>query len=173
MKNTQEDALANLQEIHLPDAVSLWPSAPGWWVLLLSIVIAIYVLQKLLINLIRKNSYRRLAVKHLMLIEKNYQSHKKDQQLLTEINQLLKSVAIRHFPQWQCASFSEKKWQAFLTATLPAAKRQPSDLFVELSCIYQREVNLSEAQCLALIQSTQLWLKKHQTNVIPKESNFV
>ncbi|MEH6446132.1 MAG: DUF4381 domain-containing protein [Oceanospirillaceae bacterium] len=172
MKNAQ-DALANLQEIHLPEAISLWPSAPGWWVLLLSIVMAVYVLQKLLKNFIRSNRYRRLAVKHLLQIEKNYQSHKKDQQLLVEINQLLKSVAIRHFPQWQCASFSEKKWQAFLTATLPVAKRSQGEVFIELGRIYQREANLSETQRLALIQSTLLWLKKHQKKLMRKESDFV
>ena len=32
--SNQGDPLAELRDIHLPEAVSLWPLAPGWWLLL-------------------------------------------------------------------------------------------------------------------------------------------
>jgi hypothetical protein len=34
MNPNQPDPLAALRDIHLPEAVSFWPLAPGWWIAL-------------------------------------------------------------------------------------------------------------------------------------------
>ena len=33
----QADSLAQLRDIQLPEPISWWPLAPGWWVLIISV----------------------------------------------------------------------------------------------------------------------------------------
>ena len=49
------DPLAELRDIHLPEAVGYWPLAPGWWLLLVSAL----VLAGLIVWTVRR--YRRNA----------------------------------------------------------------------------------------------------------------
>jgi len=42
--NNSTDPLADLRDIHLPEAIGWWPLAPGWWLLLGFIIILIAAL---------------------------------------------------------------------------------------------------------------------------------
>jgi len=58
----QANPLDQLRDIHLPEAVSWWPLAPGWWLLM---VLTCLLLVGLLICLYRRhqsNRYRRQAI---------------------------------------------------------------------------------------------------------------
>ena len=63
------DPLANLQDIHLPENIHGWPIAPGWWLLLISLIaIAVFAYKK--ISAKRKQSLvKRQAIKQLTQVE--------------------------------------------------------------------------------------------------------
>jgi hypothetical protein len=45
-----EELLAQLADIHLPEAVSFWPPAPGWWILALILLgIALFLGRKVVL----------------------------------------------------------------------------------------------------------------------------
>ena len=63
MDSTQ-DPLAQLRDIHLPDAVSIWPPAIGWWLLMLLVLMLCAAAYWLYRYFIRPN-YRKAALAEL------------------------------------------------------------------------------------------------------------
>lgn len=55
--------LPELRDIHLPDGVSAWPPAYGWWVILLGIVAVVILVE--LVTVIRRKS-KKLYALHLL-----------------------------------------------------------------------------------------------------------
>ena len=56
------DPLSELRDLHLPAAVSPWPPAPGWWILLALIVLLIVVAGYILAHYSDSRKYRRKAL---------------------------------------------------------------------------------------------------------------
>jgi len=67
----------NLRDIHLPDPISWWPIAPGWWMIIASVilVIAVVFIAK---NIYLKKQLNRDIKAELESIKKQYQLAKKD-----------------------------------------------------------------------------------------------
>lgn len=100
--------LEQLRGIHIPDGVSAWPPAIGWWlVMIASLAMIIGV-----IWLIQQGRWKRKAIQTLKTIET-----RTDSGYYTQVNRLLKQVAIHRFGQ-QCASLSGAKWLNFLDSKL-------------------------------------------------------
>lgn len=110
----EQDPLAQLRDIHLPDAVSAWPPAPGWWLLtalLLALLIAgLYWLR----SIIRRNRYRRMALKQLNALATTSTGTAEQ---LQQINQLLKQTALAARPATDIAALNGEQWLAFLDKT--------------------------------------------------------
>lgn len=154
-------SLDQLQNLHLPEPVSSFPSAPGWLLALMVLLITALLVAKVTHLLIVKNAYRRLAVKQLHDIYQLYGTHQSDQKLLADINQLLKSVAILRYPQSFCAKLSGVNWQDFLSRSSCHIKNLKAEVFHEFANIYTPEFSLSDARRGLMYRSAELWLKKH------------
>jgi len=70
-----------LRDVHLPDAVSWWPLAWGWWVLLILLTLSVGAALFLIVQKYKKNRYRKLATTELSNAFKAWQ---KDQQTLND-----------------------------------------------------------------------------------------
>jgi hypothetical protein len=115
MNSNQTDPLAGLRDIHLPEPISFWPVAPGWWIALgLVIVLAIAVL---LYRSARRRSLKRAALAELTGIEESYQRSSDVSQLALEISALLRRVALRRFLRREVASLHGEDWAQFLLRT--------------------------------------------------------
>ena len=145
------DPLAQLSDIHLPANIHSYPIAPGWWVLLAFVLLAITILIKQII------AYRakRKIQKQLLVSLKNDMS--------TEaLSQLLKYALISYFPRQQTASLFGENLQLFLHQQLPEKKQ---NTFNELSSncfdnLYQRQNNSDTNNSTAQYkQAVEYWVR--------------
>lgn len=107
------DPLAQLRDIHLPEPVSWWPPAPGWWGLAL-VVLALFGLGAyILLRYLRKKQYRKAALKELTLLRKNSDPRTALEQLAA----LLRRVAIQSFGRKEVVGLTGKNWLEMLDRT--------------------------------------------------------
>lgn len=105
------DPLQGLRDIHLPPPVHNWPTAPGYFLL----VTTILFLFALYLFLRKKNRVKRLALRHLEYLKQQYAQDNSAQQLAIELSRLLKQVALVYYPRDQVVSLQGEEWIIFLT----------------------------------------------------------
>ena len=117
-----EDPLSQLKDIHIPEAVTFWPPAPGWWLLLaLALVGLAFLCRHLLANMLER---RRLGMVLSELdralqtySEESAFDHNRNQaglDYLASVNNILKRVAQTRLPETDSALLTGKSWLAFL-----------------------------------------------------------
>lgn len=98
-----------IRDIHLPDAVSWWPPALGWW-MFLAFAIILAVLFVFWLSRYRRLQLRRSALKELRRIEQEYQVQKDANLALVEMSKLLRQVCIRRYGQSEVAGLTGQRW---------------------------------------------------------------
>lgn len=104
---------AELRDIHLPDPVSWWPPAPGWYGVLLLLVILI-IASWFLFKKLRQPSLRKLAMLELNKIELAFNQHQNPQLLCSDISILLRRVAMSYDSRNKQAGVTGKEWLTHL-----------------------------------------------------------
>ncbi|TAL66063.1 MAG: DUF4381 domain-containing protein [Legionella sp.] len=111
------DALAQLKDIHLADPIGLWPMAPGWYglivFLLLGLILGAYWLH------LRKVQAKpkKQALELLKSYKRQYEKDKNTQQTSARVSELLRRVALVYFSREEVASLHGEAWVAFLNRT--------------------------------------------------------
>ena len=101
------DPLAKLADIINPNVPSNWPPAPIYWVLL-------FIVLALLGGIFWYfNKQRKVWKKEKNILRQLQQLIHKEASFI-QLNQLLKAVALQHFPRPQVASLHGKAWFTFL-----------------------------------------------------------
>lgn len=109
------DPLAALQDIHLPEAIGLWPPAWGWWLLLFVVVATVASIIYFVRRNRSRNAYRALALKELATIKQQYDENK-DAEYLQAISILLRRTALSGFGTTFNASIKGEEWLRWLDA---------------------------------------------------------
>ncbi len=115
------DPLSQLADIHLPAEIGFWPPAPGWWVLLvLVLVVASFAVYRLL-QLWQRKRRCTFALAELEKCYANYRKNHTDNaeadgklDLVNDVNAVLRRVALKHFPESQVASLGGEQWVRFI-----------------------------------------------------------
>lgn len=166
-------SMDQLRGLHLPEAVSAWPPAPGWWIVTLIIITGTVWCVYYLHRLRNQRSYRRIARQELEHAWQHYQaspqSETEKRQYVTRVNRLLKRVALVTFNRNTVASLQGEQWLHFLDTSMglrvntPAAEQKSFTATIgsELSqALYSANnrlaIELTDLQTLA-----QIWIKKH------------
>lgn len=96
--------LSNLRDLALPPEVSLWPPAPGWWIVAAAGLAAAAILSAAAARY-RRNAYRREALRQLDTVDPG------------GISTILKRAALATWPREQVAALTGAAWLAFLDRT--------------------------------------------------------
>jgi hypothetical protein len=100
-----------IKDIHLPEPVSWWPPAIGWWILAVLIPIVLVLLVWLYKWFVRKTPLKA-AKKYLATIKEDASSS--DYEKLCELSVLVRRTAISYYPRSETAGLIGKQWLDFL-----------------------------------------------------------
>lgn len=109
-------ALAQLRDIHLPEPVSWWPPAVGWWLLASAIALTLGVIWLILALRARRRDQRR-ALALLAQMERQFQKTQDAIAFAAQVSRLLRRVAVMHFPAEHPAGLTGEAWLDFLDRT--------------------------------------------------------
>lgn len=146
-----------LKGLQLPQAVGWWPLAPGWWLLLILLLVLIPLLIFIAVRLWRRNSDKRQAKQLLNAAYHQWQADQNQQQLILQLNTVLKRFCRQRFPA--AVSLSEQRWTDFLTQSAGAHLFTEQQMAALQSGAYRPQPvpSLDEQN---LVKSCQLWLSK-------------
>ncbi len=162
-----QPAQLQLHDIHVPEQVSNFPIAPGWWILLtLIILMALWLYKKHKKNT-RLNADKKQALS--ILANNEYLNAK-------ECIALLKWAAMQYFSRQQLAKLYGKNFQDFLVRQLP---ENHQDNFIKLITAsfdnqYQAEQSQAEQTTMSKVDkdcqtATKLWLN----HALPIQASLV
>ncbi len=104
--------LDQLRDIRLPEAIAWWPLAPGWWVLVLTVV-GLFALAGFVLLRHRK-SLRYRALAELSILKNDAMLRQQPLRLAERVGTLLKRILLQQ-PQHQAlAASSGDSWSDFL-----------------------------------------------------------
>ncbi len=115
--STDPASLSNLQDIVMPEAVSWWPLAPGWYgIAFLLLVFAVWgTLRRL--RSYRRNAYRRQALQALQVLGAASGDPETRGRVLADVAELLRRVALSAYPRRRIVGLTGEAWLAFLDET--------------------------------------------------------
>ncbi|MGB0669190.1 MAG: DUF4381 domain-containing protein [Porticoccaceae bacterium] len=148
------DPLAELRDIHLPDSVSAWPLAPGWWLL---IFVACAGLTALLIAYTRRRRarlYRRQALLQLQQIEQHADNQ------MAALLELLKQTVNSAYPNQRYSSLTINAFFTFLQQSCPAAPFANLPANLE-SLLYAKDIEQDPLVIEQLYLDAKTWIRHH------------
>jgi hypothetical protein len=163
--NVPADALAKLKDIHLPSAVSWWPLAPGWWILLALFLVMLVLVIYLYIRSQRKTSQEIIIEQSLQIFYQLQQQSLTPKILIMELSELLRRTAISLYGRDEVANLAGDDWLRFLN------KHGSTKAFTEgvgralAEQPYRPNVDYNRDALLGL---TNDWLKKQLLRVAEK-----
>lgn len=144
-----------LRDVHLPEAISGWPLAVGWWITLVLIPMLLWIS-----FLVYKYLTRKTAVKTAkkLLAELKQDKTKPERQQIAEISALIRRVAMSVAPREECASLTGQAWLEYLDKSVKdnAFTQGVGKCLADVS--YQR-VTSTHVDIAELINLTERWLK--------------
>lgn len=152
------DPLAGLRDIHLPDAISSLPLAPGWWLLAALLLITALVAVIFYRRQRQRQQYRRDGA---LLLTQLLSAHRgSEAEQLQGINQLLKRVALVAYPNTAIAGYHGRDWLQFLQQAAPDLP-QPAELADIVSAgLYSPSPQ--PGQVAIFQQYARDWMKQHR-----------
>ncbi len=161
--NPAPNPLDQLRDIHLPEPISWWPPAPGWWFLAVCGVVLLGWLATLFYRRYRANHYRRQALAKLHQLQSQLQSQDESHQALQALFILLRQAANSAYPSRQPGSLGIQQFVQFMQGSCKKPLFEGSDLDLEL-LLYAKAGGDSAAdqECLEpLFKDASRWIAHH------------
>ncbi len=161
MSALPNNPLENLADIRLPDPISWWPLAPGWWLLALVLITCCFLGYYTLKHYRTKWAYRNTA---LSLLKAQWQQHvtKKDQDTCLSMLTILKRCAITAYPLQTVNSLHGSRWVDFLNQQTPRPYFNKPLAALINNLQYQEHGVIEEETLSSLYIACQQWIKQHE-----------
>ena len=156
-----EDPLAQLRDLHLPQAVADWPPALGWWLLAGLVLFGLVWFMRALYRRYQSNAYRRFAQRELTAIVAEHATTQDARRALSALQFLMKRVAMTAFNRAEVAALTGVAWIQFLDATSATSQFSlgPGELLIDGP--YEATQDHSSQELTALFSLCGEWLKNH------------
>ena len=154
----QEDPLAQLRDIHLPEPVSAWPPGPGWWALAALLLVLIAALLWWAVRRYRRNGWRRQAARELSAAYDRWQRQGDTERYLQQLNETLKRAAVYRYSGEQAAGLSGAAWSRFLDAHWRRPPEQSFDSTGFAVLVYRPDPGDADVETLHRLGTR--WLKE-------------
>ena len=156
-----------LRDIHLPEAISWWPIAPGWWFItasILLVMIVIFISRKIYLS----RQLKRDINAELEKIKQQFQTTQDKLQLAKALSILLRRASITYYAENHIAGLTGSDWLEHLDSTTKISSGEnkfQSDIgHLLLNAPYVAENTKLDFDAQALIQLCESWLKSaHKT----------
>lgn len=146
-----------LRDIHLPDAVSAWPPAPGWWLLALLLVL-LGLLAYAVVQFRKRRPSRpvnKIAEQQFAQLKAEYQQATPIE-LLRALSQLLRRIALSYLPRQSVASLTGNEWLETLNQLSGETIFNAEQAELLASATYRADANFDTQ---ALLSSCEKWLQ--------------
>ncbi|MCY4263735.1 MAG: DUF4381 domain-containing protein [Gammaproteobacteria bacterium] len=157
-----EELLVQLADIHLPEPVSMWPPALGWWLLAVLFIAATVWFGR---RLMAVRNRRKICRRALAELDRCYQALLSDTDMdadqlrlryVNAVNSVLRRVALVHFPRSQVAGLSGAAWVDFLRQNGDASQLTDQLATALGQGRFQRTMNIDVEALYAL---SEIWIK--------------
>ena len=148
-----------IHDIHLPDAVSWWPLALGWWLLLLIFIacaLGIYYFIKYKKNRIAKLAYKKAALNELNKLNADYKTQSPIE-LLRDITLLLRRVTLSYLPRKEVASLMGEQWIIKLNELSNEIVFTDNDCTLLSNTAYKQSADFNQQD---LLDTCKTWVNK-------------
>ncbi len=153
------DPLADLRGYHLPDPVSWWPPAPGWWLLALLGLSLLVLLAGWLVRRHRRGAAARAAQAELTALRAALAQDGDAAACARGLSRLLRRFALVRFPRRAVAGLSGEEWLAFLDAQGGGGRFQTGPGRLLLDAPYRPPQDLPVAELASLVED---WIRRNR-----------
>jgi len=145
---------ANLRDIHLPDAISWWPPAIGWWILL-ALIIAAFIFIPKLYRRLTFIPLKKVASSTFQNIVAQYNESHNASLFVIETSQFLRQTAMSYCGRKEVAQLTGENWVRALNNITEQAHFNDEIKQSLTNAPYQKNINIDAEQ---LIQAVENWL---------------
>lgn len=123
-----------LRDLHLPEAISWWPLAPGWWLLIGLALVGCGFLLHAWLRMRARGAARRFALRQLDVIVEQYQEHRNPVTFGASLSELLRRAMLAYAPRHDVAGLTGEDWLQWLDRGLaqPVFSNGPGRQILEL-----------------------------------------
>ena len=156
----QEVKIDNLEPISPPGDIAFWPPQPGWYVVLVILLLLFGYGIFRYTQFRKRNAYRKKALFELERLG----TAPFTGDSVSELNHLLKATALQRYPRKQVAGLTGKSWLNFLDNTVSGThfSESPNTILENVSFTSKQATELTANQWENLVSMSAIWIKKHK-----------
>lgn len=113
-----------LRDLHLPEVISWWPLAPGWWVLIALLIAGVAYLLRRYLRTHARGAARRHALQQLNALTAAYEQHGNTVAFSSDLSELLRRTMLAYAPRREIAGLTGDAWLAWLDKDLDQPRFQ-------------------------------------------------
>lgn len=142
-----------LRDIHLPEPISWWPPAPGWWIVAAITIISVFFIGRWLLRRHRRLGVYRAAMQALAQIESDFREHNDSKRLAQDISELLRRIAISITSRNTAAGLTGEEWLSYLDSIIATSCFNTENGRMLIEAPYKPTAAIDAAALLALCKT--------------------